>query len=104
MQNPEKDAALWISGAHSGSREPAVLHADTRDNRSPGTEFLDAEPRPRRGDGGPIRRDRGDTRMAPLRHRRSKPRDPFDFAIKVPEGWCGHSPDPDPAVQQKTTE
>jgi hypothetical protein len=42
--------------------------------------------------------------MSLFKHKEAKVRDPFDFAIKVPEGWCGHSPDPDPAVQQKTTE
>ena len=42
--------------------------------------------------------------MSLFKHKEPKVRDPFDFAIKIPDGWCAHSPDPDPVVQTETTE
>ena len=42
--------------------------------------------------------------MSLFKHKPGKVRDPFDFDIRIPDGWCAHSPDPDPAVQQRTTE
>jgi len=42
--------------------------------------------------------------MSLFKPKEAKQRDPFDFAIRIPDGWVAHDPDPDPTIQRQSAE